>query len=95
MNDDSRLALQGFFQETQRLVTGDVRLKLYKGACTVLGRRSPHGLHDSRLANQSNLEFFDNQWAQGFTSVWALQSRLSARLASHQQTTQQMHFDDD
>lgn len=65
--------------ETQKLVTGAVRLKLYKGTCTVQGRRSPHSLHDSRLANQTNLEFFDNQWAQGFVSLWALQSRLAAR----------------
>ena len=60
-------------------LTGEVRLQLYKGSCSVLGRRSPHGLYDGRLANQSNLEFFDNQWAQGFTSLWTLQSRLAAR----------------
>ena len=76
---DARRALHEFMRETQRLVTGEVRLKLYKGACTVLGRRSPHSLYDSRLANQTNLEFFDNQWAQGFTSLWALQTRLAAR----------------
>ncbi|HYT94299.1 MAG TPA: argininosuccinate synthase, partial [Gemmataceae bacterium] len=53
---DLRRSLQGFFQETQRYVTGEVRLKLYKGACSVLGRRSPHTLYDDRLANQSNQE---------------------------------------
>jgi argininosuccinate synthase len=77
---DLRRALQGFFNETQKHVTGEVRLKLYKGSCAVLGRRSPHSLYDSRLANQSNLELFDNQWAQGFTSLWALPARLAARL---------------
>jgi argininosuccinate synthase len=76
---DVRRALQGFFEHTQRFVTGEVRLKLYKGSCTVLGRRSPHSLYDGRLANQSNLEMFDNQWAQGFTSLWTLPSRLAAR----------------
>lgn len=76
---DARRALHEFMRETQRLVTGEVRLKLYKGGCTVLGRRSPHSLYDSRLANQTNLEFFDNQWAQGFTLLWSLQSRLAAR----------------
>src|SRR5262249_10983439 len=69
---DLRYALQGFFNETQKHVTGEVRLNLYKGTCSVHGRRSPHGLYDSRLANQSNLELFDNQWAQGFTSLWTL-----------------------
>jgi argininosuccinate synthase len=76
---DLRRALQGFFHETQRVVTGEVRLKLFKGAHAVVGRRSPHSLYDSRLANQSNLELFDNQWAQGFTSLWTLPTRLAAR----------------
>jgi argininosuccinate synthase len=76
---DLRRALQGFFQTTQHVVTGEVRLKLYKGSYTVLGRKSPQSLYDSRLANQSNLEFFDNQWAQGFTSLWTLPTRLQAR----------------
>lgn len=44
---DLRQALHGFFQQTQRLVTGDVRLKLHKGSCAILGRRSPHGLFES------------------------------------------------
>jgi argininosuccinate synthase len=76
---DLRRALQGFFEQTQRYVTGEVRLKLYKGGCAVLGRRSPHSLYDSRLASQSNLEWFDSQWAQGFTSLWTLPSRLAAQ----------------
>ncbi len=78
--NDLRIALQGFFNETQKHVTGEVRLKLYKGSCSILGRRSPDSLYDSRLANQSNLELFDNQWAQGFTSLWTLPSRIAARL---------------
>ncbi len=44
-----------------------------------MGRQSPHTLYDSRLANMSNLEFFDNEWAQGFTSLWTLATRLAAR----------------
>lgn len=76
---DLRRSLQDFFTQTQRFVTGEVRLKLYKGSCSVTGRRSPHTLYDSRLANQSNLELFDSQWAQGFTSLWTLPSRLAAQ----------------
>lgn len=76
---DARLALQTFFHETQKLVTGEVRLKLYKGTVAVQGRRSPHSLYDGRLANQSNLEQFDNEWAKGFTSLWTLPVRLAAQ----------------
>jgi len=83
---DLRLALQGFFGETQKHVTGEVRLKLFKGSCSILGRRSPHSLYDSRLANQSNVELFDNQWAQGFTSLWTLPTRLAARLHPTEQS---------
>jgi argininosuccinate synthase len=77
--NDLRYALLDFFTSAQRYVTGEVRLKLYKGSCSVIGRRSPFSLYDSRLANQSNLEFFDNAWAQGFTSVFSLPSRIAAR----------------
>jgi argininosuccinate synthase len=77
--NDLRRALQGFFHETQRLVTGEVRLKLFKGSCAVIGRKSPHSLYDSRLANQSNLELFDNRWAQGFTTLWTLPTRVAAQ----------------
>jgi argininosuccinate synthase len=79
---DLRCALQGFFDQTQRLVTGEVRLKLCKGSCHVLGRRSPHSLYDSKLASLTNLEWFDSRWsemAQGFTSLWTLPTRLAAR----------------
>jgi argininosuccinate synthase len=84
---DLRRSLQGFFQETQRYVTGETRLKLYKGSCSVLGRRSPHTLYDSGLANQTNLEWFDSRWAQGFTSVWTLPARLAARRQPPAQST--------
>jgi argininosuccinate synthase len=76
---DLRRALAGFFEQTQRYVTGEVRMKLYKGSCSVLGRRSPHSLYDAKLASQSNLELFDSQWAQGFTSLWTLAARLAGR----------------
>ena len=52
--------------------------KIVRGLA-IVGRRSPHSLYDSRLANQQNLELFDNKWAQGFTSLWTLPSRLAAQ----------------
>ncbi len=79
---DLRESLQGFFSQTQRFVTGEVRLKLYKGSCRAIGRRSPQSLYDGKLASQTNVEWFDSQWstmAQGFTSLWTLPSRLAAR----------------
>jgi argininosuccinate synthase len=74
-----RRSLDGFFQKTQQYVTGEVRLRLFKGLAAILGRRSPHSLYDSQLAGQSNLDMFDNLWAHGFTSLWSLASRMAAR----------------
>jgi argininosuccinate synthase len=76
---DLRRSLQSFVEHTQNYVSGEVRLKLYKGGSAVVGRRSPHSLYDSTLASQANLEWFDSKWAQGFTSLWTLPSRLAAR----------------
>jgi argininosuccinate synthase len=76
--NDLRRALQQFFEQTQRYVSGEVRLKLYKGSCSVEGRRSPHSLYSAQLANQSNVEWFDSQWAEGFTALYTLPTRLAA-----------------
>lgn len=76
---DLRRSLQGFIAETQRYVTGDARLKLYRGTCTVLGRRSPYSLYDPRLTSRSNQEFFESHWSQDIASLWTLPARLAAR----------------
>jgi argininosuccinate synthase len=77
--NDLRRSLQGFFDQTQRYVTGEVRLRLYKGSCPIVGRRSPYSLYDRSWASQTNLEWFDSQWAEGFTSLWTLPTRLAAQ----------------
>ncbi len=76
---DLRRSLQSFITETQQFVTGDVRIKLYKGCCTVVGRRSPFSLYDARLASRTNQAFFDREWTQGVTSLWTLPARLGAK----------------
>jgi argininosuccinate synthase len=75
---DLRRALQGFFDHTQRYVTGDVRMKIYKGTTTVLGRRSPHSLYDCRGAHQAPRQWSDTRWASELTDWWTLPSRLAA-----------------
>ncbi len=76
---DLRESLQGFIGETQKYVTGDVRLKLYKGTCTVMGRRSPNSIYDAKLASAINQELFYSEPGQGVTSLWTLPARLAAR----------------
>jgi argininosuccinate synthase len=76
---DLRESLQGFIGETQKYVTGEVRLKLYKGTCTVMGRRSPNSIYDARLSSQINQELFYSEPGEGVTSLWTLPARLAAR----------------
>ncbi len=65
--------------ETQSTVTGEVRLRLFKGTCQVLGRRSPNSLYDGRLASQINSSQFDGGWAQALSALWSLPGRLAAQ----------------
>ncbi len=67
-----KLALDAFVNETQRRVTGTVRMKLFKGTCQVVGRRSPHSLYRERLATYSAKDQFDQRAAEGFIKLWGL-----------------------
>jgi len=75
-------ALDGFVETTQQLVTGDVRLRFFKGSCVTVGRRSPYSLYDYNLATYDAADSFDHKAAKGFidlhglpTKVWARQRR--------------------
>ena len=65
-------ALDAFFVETQRHVTGEVRLRLDQGRCWVVGRRSPVGLYDHGLATYDASDTFRHQDAEGFVRLWGL-----------------------
>ena len=67
-----KTALDAFVNETQRRMTGTVRLKLFKGTCQVVGRKSPHGLYRERLATYSAKDQFDQRAAEGFIKLWGL-----------------------
>lgn len=74
-----REALQAFVEKTQELVTGEVRLKLYKGKVMVVGRRSPHSLYERELATYEGKDVFSHEDAKGFVNLWGLPSRIFAR----------------
>ena len=79
-----RKALQALIDESQRPVNGVVRLKLYKGSVTVLGRRSPDSLYDESLATfEDDRGAYSPQDATGFIRLNALRLRLAARLTRH------------
>lgn len=71
-----REALDAFVRKTQETVTGTVRLKLYKGNCTVVGRRSPHSLYREDYATFSKDEVYHQADAQGFINLFGLPLKI-------------------
>ena len=62
-------ALDAFVAETQKTVTGTVRLKLYKGNSTVVGRKAPNALYSEDLATYDPNSTFDEAAAAGFIAL--------------------------
>jgi argininosuccinate synthase len=75
-----REALDAFMDETQRNVTGIVRVKLYKGSCTVVGRTSPKSLYDPEIATFDAGSMYDQKDAGGFMKIFGLPLRVRALL---------------
>jgi argininosuccinate synthase len=67
-----REALQTFMDKTQENVTGEVRLRFYKGQCMVSGRRSPCSLYSPELATFEAGEGFTSKDAEGFIKLHGL-----------------------
>lgn len=67
-----RKALDAFVDETQKPVTGLVRLKLYKGNVTLLGRRAPNSLYNEELATYTEADTFNHKAAEGFITLYGL-----------------------
>jgi argininosuccinate synthase len=68
-------ALDAFVTETQKSVTGIVRLKLYKGNTTIVGRNAPYALYSKDLATYDPNSTFDEAAAAGFIALWGLSAR--------------------
>jgi argininosuccinate synthase len=73
-----RESLDAFFAETQKNVTGTVRLKLYRGSCTVTGRKSDRTLYNADLASFEASELYDQHDASGFMKIYGLPGRIEA-----------------
>ncbi|MBR7128498.1 MAG: argininosuccinate synthase, partial [Lentisphaeria bacterium] len=74
-----REMLQVMITESQKFVTGDVRVKLFKGACHVTGRRSEYSLYDDAIASFEDGDSYDHKDATGFIRLNALRLRVLAR----------------
>jgi argininosuccinate synthase len=76
-----REALDSYVAKVQERVSGVIRLKLFKGDCRVVGRKSPFALYDQALATYDAGDAFDHGAAVGFIKIFGLPSETAARKA--------------
>jgi argininosuccinate synthase len=73
-----REAIDAFVDKTQKTVTGTVKVKLYKGSCCVVGRKSPKSLYHEGLATYDQSDQFNHSHSVGFISLWGLPIKINA-----------------
>ncbi len=78
-----KTALDAFFVSSQRFVSGDVRMMMFKGSAWVAGRRSEQGLYDHDLATYDAADRFDHTQAEGFVKLWGLPTKVWSRRQGH------------
>ncbi|WP_026573493.1 argininosuccinate synthase [Bacillus sp. UNC438CL73TsuS30] len=69
-------ALDAFIDETQKVVSGTIRVKLHKGNHMVVGRKSVHSLYNEELATYAKGDAFDHNAAVGFIKLWGLPTKV-------------------
>ena len=74
-----RQDLDAYVRSTQRHVSGDVRLRLHKGSCVVVGRSAPRSLYRHDLATYDRGDQYDHASAQGFIAIYGLPVRTQNR----------------
>jgi len=71
-------AMDAFIAYTQQPINGVVRLKFYKGTCTVVGRRSEDALYDYSLATYDAADSFNHSASAGFIELFGLPTKVWA-----------------
>lgn len=77
---DQMKAIRALIDSTQEYVTGTVRVKLYKGNCTIVGRKSPYSLYNPEIATFERGELYNQKDAEGFINLYGLQLKETAKL---------------
>ncbi|MDA7027219.1 argininosuccinate synthase [Bacillus sp. CLL-7-23] len=78
-------ALSAFLKETQKHVTGTVRVKLFKGHAIIEGRKSEYSLYDEKLATYTRDDAFDHHAAVGFIELWGLPTKVNSIVQKKEQ----------
>ena len=77
-----RADLNAYVQSTQRFVTGDIKVRLYKGRATVVGRQAPKALYNYGLATYDRSDEFDHASAEGFIKIYGLSVKTENQVQS-------------
>jgi argininosuccinate synthase len=75
-----RQDLACYVDSSQKYVTGEVKVKLYKGNCYIAGRKSPYSLYDYSLATYDKGDAFDQSASPGFIHIWGLPVRTQSQI---------------
>lgn len=79
-NDPLKDELDMFINQSQKRVTGTVKLKMYKGSLRVVGRKSKYSLYSHDVATYGKESSFDQKLAKGFVELWGMQSTEANKL---------------
>ncbi|MEX0657358.1 MAG: argininosuccinate synthase [Nitrosopumilaceae archaeon] len=79
-NDPLKDELDMFINQSQKRVTGTVKLKMYKGSLRVVGRKSKYSLYSYDVATYGKKSSFDQRLAKGFVELWGMQSTEANKL---------------
>ena len=73
-------AIIAYIKETQKVVNGTAKVKLYKGSAKVIARKSPNSLYDENLATYTSADSFDQDAAVGFIKLWGLPTQVNSQV---------------
>lgn len=73
-------AIIAYIKETQKVVNGTAKAKLYKGHAQVVARKSPNSLYDENLATYTSADSFDQDAAVGFIKLWGLPTQVNSQV---------------
>ena len=74
--------LAAYVESSQRYVTGTIKVKLHRGNCQIVGRKSPYSLYNYSLATYDKGDIFDQSDSPGFIHIWGLPVRTQAQAQS-------------
>jgi argininosuccinate synthase len=74
-----RESLQAFLENSDKVISGDVKLRLFKGSVRAIARRSPNSLYDRKLSTYEADDEFDHSKAEGFIDIYGMPLLINAR----------------